>query len=101
MTTLASREIVEQRPVAMRRVFRFVKRGFLFLIAGLLFSVLMAWALGMWGEPSGGTTMTAAAPERGRIWEVYTWSSSGSMRIYSKRQAQSWSGYQVTGPPDA
>src|SRR5437762_13153014 len=61
----------------------------------------MAWALGMWGEPSGGTAMTAAAPERGRIWEVYTWSSSGSMRIYSKRQVQSWWGYQVTGPPDA
>src|SRR5438045_4107128 len=101
MTTLQAQEILSRRGSVVARVYPHVKRGLLFCLTGLVISILMAWALGMWGEPAGGTSLTAAVPERGKIWELYSWSASGSLRIYSKREGQSWTGYQVTGPPDS
>src|ERR1043165_3574806 len=104
MTSVAAQEMVGQREAGKGRVsrlFRLARRAVLFFAGGMLISVLMAWALGMWAEPATGVSLTSAAPQRGRLWEVYAWRSSGAMRLYSRRQAQSWTGYQVTGPPDA
>jgi hypothetical protein len=101
MTTVAAQQVVSRPKVGVRRIPVLLKQAFFLLFVGAVISILMVWALGMWGEPASGTALTAAGAERGKSWELYTWNSIGSMRLYSKRQAQLWSGYQVTGPQDS
>ncbi|HEV8604544.1 MAG TPA: hypothetical protein VGQ99_04215 [Tepidisphaeraceae bacterium] len=88
------------RPPRLRRALRLLWGALFFLLLGAVISVLIAWALGLWGDPASATIITVAAPQRGRAWTVNLWSTTGSLRLQSLREAQSWSAWQVLGPPD-
>jgi hypothetical protein len=76
-------------------------RVMVFLSLGAIITVLMAWALGFWADVDSATVITSTIPQRGRMWQLSVWNSSGAMRLHSLRQVHSWSGWQVTGAPDS
>jgi len=75
-------------------------RAMIFLSIGSILTVLIAWALGLWADVESATVVTAAIPQRGRIWNISAWNSSGAQRLRFQRQVASWAGWQATGAPD-
>ncbi|HEV8292264.1 MAG TPA: discoidin domain-containing protein [Tepidisphaeraceae bacterium] len=76
-------------------------RAMIFLCLGAILSILVAWAFGLWADVESAPVITSSVPQRGRMWEISVWNSTGAIRLHSLRQAHSWSGWQVTGPPDS
>jgi hypothetical protein len=105
MTTIATNPPAtrQQRSAAslLKRAPRLLTRAMFFLGIGAIVSILLAWALGLWADPDSATVISATIPQRGRTWEISLWSTSGAMRLHSQRHAQSWGGWQATGPPDS
>jgi len=107
MTTLATNLPSTAQPKSRRsasiihRATRLFMRAMVFLSLGAIVSVLMAWALGMWGEPQSATVVSSTVPQRGRTWNISSWSSSGSLRLQCQPQVHAWSAWQATGAPDA
>lgn len=101
LTSPAALRLSRFRGFSLARTSKFLSRALISIFIGAVISILIAWMLGLWAQPESANVISANLPQRGRMWEISIWDSSGAMRIHSLRQAHSWGGWQVTGPPDS
>src|SRR5687767_11692047 len=100
MEAVQSPQMAVRRPMMSWRWQPLLMRLLLFMLVGGVITVGIVFALSLWGAPETGVEAEGAAAQGGRLWQVNTFNSGGSMRLISRREAPSWSAWQVTGPPD-